>query len=129
MFGLSFEHLVILMIAALFILGPERLPDAAAALGRALRQFRDYVTSAQDQLRAEMGPELDDLRKPLEELQSLRGLRPTMMADRYLFGDQTDAPTATGAGPVAMSDDDATTWQARQPLVPGQRPPFDPEAT
>jgi sec-independent protein translocase protein TatB len=128
-FGLSFEHLAVLVVAGLFILGPERLPDATAWLARSLRQFRDYATGARDQLRAEVGPELDELRKPLEDLQSLRGLHPTTVANRYLFGDQTDGPTTTGAGPVATPDDDPTARHGRQPLLPGQRPPFDPDAT
>ena len=66
----------ICIIAGLFILGPERLPEAAAWLGRNLRKVRDYATGARQQLHDELGPEFDELRKPLEDLRSLRGMDP-----------------------------------------------------
>lgn len=34
MFGLSIEKIVVLVVVALFVLGPERLPAAAAWLGK-----------------------------------------------------------------------------------------------
>jgi sec-independent protein translocase protein TatA len=37
-------ELIIVLIIALFILGPTRLPSAGRSLGQGLREFRDGVT-------------------------------------------------------------------------------------
>lgn len=73
MLNIGWGEMLILIVAGLFILGPERLPSAAAWLGRTVRQVREYATGAREQLRSELGPEFDELRRPLEELRGLRG--------------------------------------------------------
>ncbi|MFJ9782733.1 Sec-independent protein translocase TatB [Amycolatopsis sp. NPDC101161] len=113
MFGLSLEHLVILLAAALFILGPERLPGAVSQAARAVRRAREFATGAQQQLEAELGPEFQQLRKPLQDLQSLREFDPRTALRRHLIDD--DPPTAP-AIPSAG-------------LRPGERPPIDSDAT
>ena len=90
MFDFSWGELLVLVVAGLFILGPERLPSAAAWIGRTVRQVRGYASGARDQLRSEIGPEFDQLRKPLEELQSLRDLNPKRMVTRHLMDVQQD---------------------------------------
>lgn len=64
MFDLSFEKIVVLVMVALFVLGPERLP-AAAWLARSIRQAKHYATAAREQL---SGPEFEEFRAPLAEL-------------------------------------------------------------
>jgi sec-independent protein translocase protein TatA len=36
-------HLIILLVVALIVLGPKRLPDAGRALGQGLREFKASV--------------------------------------------------------------------------------------
>ena len=52
MFDLGWGHLLVLALAGLFILGPERLPDTAARLGQLVRRAREYASGAQQQIRA-----------------------------------------------------------------------------
>lgn len=40
MFGIGFPELVLILIVALIVLGPEKLPDLAKALGRAYTEFK-----------------------------------------------------------------------------------------
>jgi len=40
MFGIGFPELVLILIVALIVLGPEKLPDLAKALGRAYSEFK-----------------------------------------------------------------------------------------
>jgi sec-independent protein translocase protein TatA len=47
--GLSPAHLVLILAIALIVVGPGRLPETGAALGRALREFRDAVDGKDDQ--------------------------------------------------------------------------------
>ncbi|KAA2252695.1 Sec-independent protein translocase subunit TatB [Solihabitans fulvus] len=144
MFGLSFEHLLILLVAALFILGPDKLPQAAAWLARAVKQVRDYASGAKEQMRSELGPEFDELRKPLEDLNALRNLNPKAAVTRYLLDDNSALSglgnslnmSGTTAAGVSTADQLGSNGhqvepprQPQQPLQPGQRPPFDPDAT
>jgi sec-independent protein translocase protein TatA len=36
-------HLILILAVALLVIGPGRLPETGAALGRAIRQFRDAL--------------------------------------------------------------------------------------
>src|SRR5437588_3192273 len=85
MFDISWPEFFVLVVAGLFILGPERLPGAAAWLGRTVRQVRDYATGAREQLKSELGPEFDELRKPLEDLRSLRNFDPRRAVTQHLL--------------------------------------------
>ena len=38
--GLSPVHLIIILVIALVILGPGKLPETGAAIGKAIREFR-----------------------------------------------------------------------------------------
>jgi sec-independent protein translocase protein TatB len=119
--SIGWGEILVLVVAGLFILGPERLPSAAAWLGRTVRQVREYATGARDQLRAELGPDFDELRKPLEDLRGLRDLNPRRMVSRHLFDD--DADVKPNGFPTALPQPPA------RPLAPGERPPIDPDAT
>src|SRR6201993_771880 len=83
--NLSWEHILVLVVVGLVILGPERLPDAIRWTSNALRQARDYLSGATSSLREELGPEFDDLREPLAELQKLRGMSPRAALTKHLF--------------------------------------------
>jgi sec-independent protein translocase protein TatA len=37
-------HLLLLLVVALFVLGPKRLPSAAKSLGKGMRDFRSAVS-------------------------------------------------------------------------------------
>ncbi len=59
-------ELIVILIVALFAIGPERLPRAARVLGRSLRDFRKYMNEATSELREasaardEVKAEIDD---------------------------------------------------------------------
>ena len=41
-------HLIIVLVVALLILGPKRLPDAGRALGQGIKQFKDSISGNED---------------------------------------------------------------------------------
>jgi sec-independent protein translocase protein TatB len=136
--SVGWGEVLVLLVAGLFILGPDRLPAAAAWVGRAMRQVREYATGAREQLRHELGPEFDELRKPLEDLRGLRDFNPRTAVRRTLF-ESDDAPqkpngypAANGSSPPAPAPPaplpTAPLPTAQQP-APGERPPIDPDAT
>lgn len=61
MFDLSFEKLLVIGVLALFLVGPDQLPAAAAKLARWVRVLRGVVDGAKERMRDELGPELDDV--------------------------------------------------------------------
>ena len=134
--SVGWGEILVLVVAGLFILGPERLPSAAAWLGKTVRQVREYATGARDQLRRELGPEFDELRKPLEDLRGLRDFNPRTAVRRTLFDDDP-----SDAGPVpsvkpngyplngSSSGPPSADPVAPAALNPGERPPIDPDAT
>ena len=38
-------HLIIVLVVALLVLGPKRLPDAGRALGQGIREFRHSIAT------------------------------------------------------------------------------------
>ncbi|ONI77190.1 twin arginine-targeting protein translocase TatB [Actinosynnema sp. ALI-1.44] len=122
-------EILVLLLAGLFILGPERLPSAAAWIGKSIRKVREFATGARDQLRNEMGPEFDELRKPLENLRELRSFDPKRMVTQHLFNDEPangNKPNGYTPPPPAAAPPSS---QTPPPLNPGEKPPFDPDAT
>ncbi len=43
-FGIGIWEILILLIVALLVFGPKRLPEMGRSLGRGLREFKDSVT-------------------------------------------------------------------------------------
>lgn len=122
--SIGWAEILILVVAGLFILGPERLPSAAAWVGRNVRKVREYATGAREQLRNEMGDDFEELRKPLQDLQQLRNFDPRRAVTRHLFDDVDNG----GTKPNGHAPPPATPREDPKP-APGEKAPFDPDAT
>ncbi|MEO7125434.1 MAG: hypothetical protein ABI382_04275 [Nakamurella sp.] len=97
MFGLSWDQIILILLAALFLLGPERIPTAIKWLMDSLRKARTFAAGAQSEMRSQLGPELDELRRQIAELQSLkevkelkdlRDLDPRRLIGKNLLGEE-----------------------------------------
>ena len=108
---IGWSELIVLAIVGLVVLGPERLPKAAADTARMLRQLRTMARNATADLKAELGPEMADL--------DLASLHPRRMVQSMLLDD--DAEAAGVATPVGRP--------GQVPLQPGETPPYDADAT
>jgi sec-independent protein translocase protein TatB len=135
--SVGWGEILVLVVAGLFILGPERLPSAAAWLARSIKQVRDYATGARNQLQRELGPDFEELRKPLEDLRTiggtLGGLNPRAAVKRALFDDPIKpngfAPSPNGSTVNGANGAAPPPSAPPAPLTPGERPPIDPDAT
>jgi sec-independent protein translocase protein TatB len=104
--SLGWGEISILIVLALFVFGPERLPGMAADAGRALRKLRRYAKGLTDDLKAELGPEVGDL--------DLASLNPKTFVRKHLLED----------------DDEPTYTRTRHaPLAPAEPAPWDPDTT
>jgi sec-independent protein translocase protein TatB len=109
-FGIGLPELMVLIVVAVLVFGPDRLPDFARQAGRFLRQVRQFTQSARDDIRSELGPEFADFE--LTDLDPRRAVRKYMQ----------EAWDGT--------DDDAVSWTSgHRPLEAGELPPYDSDAT
>jgi sec-independent protein translocase protein TatA len=55
-FNIGAPELIIILIIALIVLGPGKLPDVASSLGRSLREFRKAATEVSDAGKLDIPP-------------------------------------------------------------------------
>ena len=70
---------VLLLVLAIILFGPERLPELARKAARVLRYVRTMAGTAQEQLSKELGPGYEDL--------DLRDLNPRTFVQKHLLDD------------------------------------------
>ena len=61
MLGVNGWEVVLLALIAVFVLGPDRLPEYAAKLAHGIRRLRVMAEGAKDQLKDQLGPEYEDI--------------------------------------------------------------------
>jgi sec-independent protein translocase protein TatB len=136
--NIGWGEMLVLVVVGLVVLGPERLPGAIRWSATALRQARDYLSGVTTQLREDIGPEFDDLREPLSELQKLRGMTPRAALTKHLLdGDDSvftgkfDRPSSGVPGqPNDVPAEPATPASSTGSEPPAAGPaPFDTDAT
>ena len=54
--GLSPLHLILVLVIALLVLGPGKLPEVGAALGKSIREFRRATSDIQESVRLDALP-------------------------------------------------------------------------
>ena len=133
--NVGWGEMLVLVVVGLVVLGPERLPGAIRWTSTALRQARDYLSGVTTQLREDIGPEFDDLREPLSELQKLRGMTPRAALAKHLFdGDDSlftglfDRPSLGVPDGVSAQPAMPSSSTASEPPAGGPAP-FDADAT
>lgn len=54
MFGLGPAEIILVLIIALIVFGPGRLPEIGQALGKSIREFRDATSGITDEINREL---------------------------------------------------------------------------
>lgn len=101
MFGLTFEKLLLIGVIAILIIGPDRLPAAAASFARFIRSLRTFADGAKTRMRDELGPEYDDIDwKKLDPRQydPRRIIREALLDDETGVGAPAKSPKAAAPG-------------------------------
>jgi sec-independent protein translocase protein TatA len=47
-FGIGATEIIILLVVALLVFGPKRLPEMGRSLGRGMREFKDSISGKDD---------------------------------------------------------------------------------
>lgn len=97
MFGLGWGEILIILGVGVFVLGPERIPVAVRWVTETMKKLRGMAAGAQADLKREIGPELEELRrqvadlqnmKEFQDLKSLRDINPKRFITKNVLGDQ-----------------------------------------
>jgi sec-independent protein translocase protein TatB len=113
MFGVGLPEMLVILVVAIMIFGPDRIPEFARQAGRMIRQVRDFARSTRDDIRTELGPEYASFE--LTDLDPRRAVR-KYIQDTW---DETDEDRTNGR---------AEDGKGRQ-LERGELPPYDADAT
>ncbi|MGY0069604.1 sec-independent translocase [Streptomyces sp. QTS137] len=144
-------ELVTLVILAVLVFGPEKLPKVIQDVTRTIRKIRDFSDSAKQDIREELGPEFKDfefedlnpkafIRKQLDndelglkEIRSGFDLKKEMtevtdaVHGRDPEASQASSSSAASPAPAAGGRLDMTKKPERP--AADDRPPFDADAT
>jgi sec-independent protein translocase protein TatB len=116
-FGLTIDKVVVIGIIAVFVLGPERVPQYAAQLARLVKSVREMANGARDRMRDEMGPDFDDVDwKKLDP----RQYDPRRIIREALLDDEPSTPVVRPAAPSV---------ERQHAMEAGLPTPFDAEST
>lgn len=113
MFGLTPEKILIIGVIAAFIIGPQRLPFYASKLAALVRQAKAFITSSQQRIKDEIGPEADDI--DWRKLDPRRFDPRQIVKQALLDPDEPVRPTRVTPAPVAATPVSITPPSAAEP--------------
>lgn len=56
MFGIGWSEILVILVIALLLLGPSKLPEIAKGLGKGIRDFRKALSDVEDEVTREVPP-------------------------------------------------------------------------
>ncbi|PRH80445.1 Sec-independent protein translocase TatB [Streptomyces solincola] len=138
-------ELVVLVVLAVLIFGPDKLPKVIQDVAGFVRKVRNFSENAKHDIRSELGPEFKDfefedlnpkafIRKQLSENEDLKDVRSSFDL-RKEIGDVADAvnglPASEPSVPAAVNGSSGAPDLRKRtdPPAGGDRPPFDSDAT
>ena len=83
--GFGFEKILVIGLIALFLVGPERLPGLIKEARAVLLAARNAVAEARQQLGEGFGDEIEEIRKPLQQLGAVRQMGAKGLITRTLL--------------------------------------------
>ncbi len=61
MFDIGFDKLLVLAVIVFFVVGPKRLPELAARLGRLVRWARQFIEEKKSEIEGELGAQAGEI--------------------------------------------------------------------
>lgn len=110
MLGMGVPEIGLILVLALLLFGPEKLPELAKQAAGFVRTVRKMADTAKNDLGREIGQDFSDL--------NLKDLDPREIVRRNFLDD-----------PDPARDNIPAATKETRILRPGETPPFDPEST
>lgn len=143
MLGINGGEILLLVLIAILVIGPNRMPEYAAKLARGIRQARVMAEGAKGQLKEQLGPEYKDLNwrqydprqydprrivrqaliEPLEDAAAPLRDAPVQAASGAASGAALGAAVESSAGSADPAAFDPTSFDPDRPT------PWDTDAT
>ncbi|MEW6378209.1 MAG: Sec-independent protein translocase protein TatB [bacterium] len=125
MFGIGTGELLIILVIALVIIGPNKLPELARILGKGLAEFRKAADDLKDSVTREMKVE-EEKRKLLEVYNSPKVIdqNSPKTIDQENTGDQAKAPDET-AMLTKTQEETETQREEKGPVATDAEKPKD----
>jgi TatA/E family protein of Tat protein translocase len=101
-------HLIFILVVALLVLGPKRLPEVGRSLGRGLRDFRAAMTG--------------------EEIERHEEVMPATATDPTRPAEEPDGETAAAA-PARQATAEPSHWATAEPIHDATVEPADDTAS
>jgi Tat protein translocase TatB subunit len=128
---LSIPHLVIIFLIALIVLGPEKLPQVARMLGKAMADFRRVTTDFRVQIEDEMREMERHTRLQQQQQMTTAEASPFHPTDPELLGAvpvTSEGITPAPANPAEVPPPPAAFTGAPAPATPEPAAPMVPAA-
>ncbi|MFE5794041.1 sec-independent translocase [Streptomyces sp. NPDC056503] len=142
-------ELVTLIVLAVLVFGPDKLPKVVQDVSRFIRKVREFSDSAKEDIRSELGPDFKDfefedlnpktfIRKQLDgnedlgelkELRSTFDLRKEMNEVADAVNGRESAPAAPAAAPAAVNGSAPDLLKKQDKPAAPEAPPYDSDAT
>ena len=126
MIGINGWELVVILVIAMFVIGPERLPVYAEQLGSLVRRGRDLLQSAKSRVDDELGPEFNDV--DWSKLDP-RQYDPRKIVRDALLDDSPPSSYSRSAAAQAAERNDGTHPAPAGAVAEPGKAPYDDEAT
>lgn len=63
-FNISTQELLVILLVALVVVGPQKLPELSRAIGRGMREFRRMQDEVKDMVKIDLNPEPPSVHQP-----------------------------------------------------------------
>jgi sec-independent protein translocase protein TatB len=124
MFGLGMGEILIILVVALLVLGPTKLPDAAKQIGKAIRELRRHTQNLQDTIEQDenIGGTVRELKSALRGDDLFMPPKPKLAApdEKPVAQNEPGAPVAAPLPPVGLPVPPAAAAAAAAAVEPVQ---------
>ena len=67
--NIGFPEILVVLVIALIIFGPKRLPELGRSMGRGIREFRHSISGKDDEDESPSQPQIESTGKPAEPVE------------------------------------------------------------
>lgn len=115
---LGFSELIVILVVAMLVIGPDKLPYYARNLGKAVRSLRRELNQTTEEVRSTLDESMGDVMEPIRELkQEADGIRSELKSAVRESFDPFAAPNKapTQSAEEGDASQEETGTEAEQP--------------